>query len=160
MLHRQCKVNGKLKTSKRHSLCIGNAALPKILLFVRLWRDFVVNLWVNWNLGCLYFVELFSISRLQRASPQSVRAVSVLHAKHLRKYCFSVFFPATVSNDPYQNKFNHASAISWPIFGRTNSLHVHVWEMCVKCTCVARSDFAEFRQRFSISAARFADQEC
>ena len=53
MLHRQCKVNGKLKTCKHHSLCIGDAALPKILLFVRLWRDFVVNLWVNWNLGCL-----------------------------------------------------------------------------------------------------------
>ena len=23
------------------------------LLFVRLWREFIVNLWVNWNLGCL-----------------------------------------------------------------------------------------------------------
>ena len=32
MLHRQCKVNGKLKTCKRHSLCIGDASLPKILL--------------------------------------------------------------------------------------------------------------------------------
>ena len=38
MLHHQCKVNGKLKTCKRHSLCIaigiGDAALHKFLPFV------------------------------------------------------------------------------------------------------------------------------
>ena len=62
----------------RHSLCIGDAALPKNLLFVRLWCDFVVNLRVHCKLEFRVLVlELFSISRLQRASPQSVRAVSV-----------------------------------------------------------------------------------
>ena len=63
---------------KHHSLCIVDVNYAKILLFVRLWREFIVNLWVNWNSGML--VELFPISRLQHASSQSVRAVSVRFA--------------------------------------------------------------------------------
>ena len=36
------------------------------LLFVRLWCEFIVNLWVNWNLGCLKncFQSLGSSARL------------------------------------------------------------------------------------------------
>ena len=68
-LHRQCKVNGVCKLSVCHSLCIGDATFLKIYS-VRFWREFIVNLWVNWNLGCLKVEELFPnpISRLQRAS--------------------------------------------------------------------------------------------
>ena len=36
---------------KRHSLCKWRCNIAENWLFVRLWREFIVNLWVNWNLG-------------------------------------------------------------------------------------------------------------
>ena len=45
------------------------------LLFVRLWCEFIVNLWVNWNLGCL------------KNCFQSPARVFIVCAR-----CFSAFF--------------------------------------------------------------------
>ena len=53
-----------------------------------------------------------------------------------------------VSNDPCQNKFNHASAKSLPIYIRTRVLY---GKLRVEWTCV-QSDICRFRtRRFSIS---------
>ena len=53
MLHRQCKVNGKLKLANAIHFALARCNISENLLFVRLWREFIINLWVNWNLGCL-----------------------------------------------------------------------------------------------------------
>ena len=60
-----------LQVSVCHSLCIaiGDATFPKIY-FVRLCREFIINLWANWNLGCLTicFQDSGSSARLHTCS--------------------------------------------------------------------------------------------
>ena len=77
MLHRQWWMamqsewqTENLQTPFSDSLCIGDAALPKIWLFVRLWHDFFCQFVSKLEFRVL--VELFSI-RLQGPA----RAVSV-----------------------------------------------------------------------------------
>ena len=78
MLHRQCKVNGKLKTCKRHSLCLcigdGDAALPKnfTLCEIVAWfcRQFVSKL--DFSLGCLYCRIVFNLQPPVRVSTDSL----------------------------------------------------------------------------------------